>query len=95
MIAPDILSVIIILIFILFYNPLITTIFVYNRWELKSKPRTKRILISSITFSSTFIILLLLHLVFRRLFEIWLFVYGILMTVLFIGDKLSKRKIEF
>jgi hypothetical protein len=94
MIAPNLLPLIIATIVLLLFNPTITTVFVYNRWNIKSKGASKRRVISLTTFILTFILFLSLQFLFKHSFEIWTIMYALTMTILVIGDRIAKKKIE-
>lgn len=90
MIAPDILPILTVLIFLTFYNPTITTIFVYQRWRLRDLGTTKTIIVLTITFLATLVLLLLFQRLFRQGFAIWTILYGLALTVIVIGDRIAK-----
>jgi O-antigen/teichoic acid export membrane protein len=94
MIAPNLLPVIFATIVLLLFNPVITTVFIYSRWNIKSKTASKRRIISLTTFILTFILFLLLQLLFKHSIEIWTIVYALTMSAFVIGDRIAKRKIE-
>lgn len=91
MIAPDILPILVVFIFLNVYNPTVTTVFVYQRWTLRSLTREKKIIFLAITFLATLVVLLLLHHFLKHEFEIWAILYGLTLTVITIGDRIAEK----
>lgn len=91
MIAPDLIYQLIIAIALLIFNGLITSFFVYNRWNLSAMMPSKRWATLLTTFTLTIIFLLSLQFSSKQSFEIWLVVYTVTMTIIAFGEFFTKR----
>jgi hypothetical protein len=91
MYSPDLLPVFLITAFILFYNPIMTTVFINQRFDLNNIGFK---LSKKITLTIIFILTFCCQYLFRFLGHdpsIWLIMYFLTITVLVVWDRIAKR----
>lgn len=91
MFAPNLLPVIIGTIIILLYNPIMTVIFINQRFNLENNKFLGKRAIILLIFSIVLICQFIGGFLFEHDFDIWMFMYVPTITVLVIWDRIAKR----
>ena len=92
MIASNILPLLIFTIFILLICPILTTVFIYYCFELKTKPKTQKIFINSLSSLLTLLFMFILQRQFPYSIEIWFALYFMAITILTIIEHRKQKK---
>lgn len=92
MVAPDILPLLIFTAFVLLACPVLTTIFIYYRLGLSSKPTKQKAFISSLCFLLTLSIMFILQRQFPFSIGIWFVLYFIVIGILTIAEYRKQKK---
>lgn len=91
MIASDIFPLLIFTVFVLLVCPILTTMFIYYRFGLRTKSTKEKAFISSLCFLLTFLIMFILQKQFPYTIGIWFILYFIVTGILTIAEY-KKRK---
>jgi Ca2+/Na+ antiporter len=92
MIVPNILPLLIFTAFVLLACPLLTTIFIYYRFGLTTKPIKQKAFISSLCFLLTLLIMFILQRQFPFSIGIWFVSYFIVISILTITEYRKQKK---
>ncbi len=92
MIAPNILPLLILTIFVLLTCPILTTMFIYYRFELRTKSKNQKILVSFLCPILTLIFMFILQKQFPFTIGIYFISYFIIISILTIIEYRKQKK---
>jgi hypothetical protein len=92
MIAPNILPLLILTIFVLLACPILTTMFFYYRFELRTKSKNQKILVSFLCPVLTLIFMFILQKQFPFTIGIYFISYFIIISILTITEYRKQKK---
>jgi hypothetical protein len=92
MIAPDILPLLIFTAFVLLACPVLTTMFIYYRFGLTTKPTKQKASICSLCFLMIFLFMYIIQRQFPFSIGIWFALYFIVISILTIAEYRKRKK---
>lgn len=92
MIAPDILPLLLFTAVIILVCPILTTMFIYYRFGLTTKPTKLKVFISSLSFLLTLLFMFILQRQFPFSIGIWFILYFIVISILTVAEYRKQKK---